>query len=59
MSSEERKLRMEFAIQIIDDVYTDVCRTRDGTFTRDEVREFCDFVIDSRKFVVKYFDKKE
>ena len=59
MSSEERKLRMEFAIQIIDDVYTDVCRTRDGIFTHDEVREFCDFVIGSRKFVDKYFDRNE
>ena len=59
MTNEERTIRMKVAHEIMHDVYSDLCRTNHGQFTRDDIRNFCDFIIESRKFIDNFFDKKE
>lgn len=56
MTKEERKIRMQVALEIMDNVYTDVCHDRE--ISREEAREFCYFLISAQHFVAN-FDKKE
>ena len=56
MTKEERKIRMQVALEIINSVYTDICH--DSETSREEAREFCYFLLDARKFT-ENFDKKE
>lgn len=56
MTKEERRIRMQVAMEILDNVYTDICH--DNEITREKTREFCDFIIETRMFLTN-FDKKE
>ncbi len=57
MTKEERKIRMQVALEILNDVYTDICR--DNEITREETRDFCDFIIETRKFLNNFNKKME
>ena len=57
MTKEERKVRMQVALEILDDVYTDICH--DNETTREETREFCDFIIETRMFLNNFNKKME
>lgn len=55
MTNEERRIRMEVALEIMNEVYSDCCCDRE--ISREETRDFCDFIIDTRKFIGTMFDK--
>lgn len=57
MTKEERKVRMRVAMEILDGVYTDICH--DNKITREEARDFCDFIIETRKFLNDFNKKTE
>lgn len=58
MTNEERKIRMNVALGIMNDVYTDMCHSTTDEVSREDVREFCYFLIETRKFAQKMFDKR-
>ena len=51
MTNEERKVRMHTALEIMNGVYP-----RED-MSREEVREFCYFIIETRKFIEAMFNK--
>ena len=57
MTKEERRIRMQVAMEILDAVYTDICH--DNEITREETREFCDFIIETRMFLNNFNKKAE
>jgi hypothetical protein len=57
MTKEERRIRMQVALEILDNVYTDICH--DNETTREETREFCDFIIETRMFLNNFNKKME
>lgn len=48
MTAEERYIRFKTALDIIQNIYSDYCN--DVNTTREQAREFCDFVIDMIKY---------
>lgn len=48
MTADERKIRFEAALEMVEKVYNDYCR--DESKTREERSKFCDFVIDMVNF---------
>ena len=59
MTNEERLIRMKVAHEIMNDVFSDLCRTNNKQYSRDDIRNFCDFINESRNFINNFFDKKE
>lgn len=48
MTAAERKARFDVALEIINTVYTDLCR--DPNATKEHVYEFCSLVIEMNQF---------
>lgn len=57
MTNEERKIRMQTALEIMNGVYSDCCHGSREDMSREDVREFCYFIIEARKFIEAMFNK--
>ena len=57
MTSEERKIRVEVALGIVNDVYTDMCRAPTDEVSRERSYEFLCFIREMQKFV-QTFDEE-
>ena len=51
MTPEEREIRFDVARKIVDEIYTDYCK--DNSKTREQAREFCNFVCSMNNFQQK------
>ena len=60
MENEEREIRMEIALEILDTVYTDCCKnSKRGEKSSEVVSEFCDSLIQLHKIKEKLCDIKD
>ena len=59
MTKNERRIRFEFALEMVEKVYTDYCH--DEAVTREQAGEFCQFVQDMIRFstVLREEEKNE
>ncbi len=48
MTKAERRTRFEVAIEVVNTVFSDMCRDRD--VPKEQTREFCDLIIQMNQF---------
>lgn len=50
MTPEERKIRMDVAVETLEKVYSNMCNSWEEDISREQIEEFCYLINDLRRF---------